>query len=192
MKTTRLHNVVLLVMVSAALEACGVVGPNQATLVAEAIAQTQAIENGVKTALAATLEAAPPTETETSPPTETTTNTPTEVPLPDWSGNWWIWMEGLTETEIGPSYFNVVITQTGSTVSLSLDIEGDTLVFSGPLSGDHMTASGVVNYSGSGGTGPAFTWYLTPGGDQFSGNWDGRWFCGARGGGAKPVPCYAP
>lgn len=175
------------------LSACIPNQPNTSTLVAEAIAQTQAIEQGVQTALAGTAAAAPTaTDTNTPQPSETATSTSTATPLPDWSGNWRIWMEGLTETEIGPSYFEVSISQAGDTVSLSIDIEGDTLTFSGPLSGDHTMASGVVSYSGSGTTGPAFAWFLAPGGAQFSGNWDGKWFCGARDGGAKPDPCYAP
>lgn len=119
----------------------------------------------------------------TPPPTPTPTFTPT--PAFDWTGTW------IAKEDEGPAIaYDLVLSQTASTVSGSATVGGLTLSITGTLSADFRTLTGTWQRNGTNGS---FTLQLLNN-NQFSGNFDNHaWpFCGFRAGAGFPTPCMGP
>lgn len=125
----------------------------------------------------------------TPPPSPTPTFTPT--PEIDWTGNW-------TTSDDGVTTYSMSVTQTGNSITATLNSGAVTLTATGTLSANGMTVTG--SYSATSGTAGSFTWQLIGGSmDQFNGNYQqtapaaasGPW-CGGRNGAGLPATCLGP
>jgi hypothetical protein len=116
--------------------------------------------------------------------------TPTPRPLPDWNGNWTMWVDG--------GMYNVYITQSGDQISFTVEEYSGY----GTLSDNYYYASGSLKPPASNTPTPTsdspytFEWRLLDNKDQFrgrisTGSSTDPW-CGSRSGMPQPDPCLGP
>jgi hypothetical protein len=112
--------------------------------------------------------------------------TPPPTPMPNWSGTWNVWIDGVGAT--------MTLTQTGSSFTGSLTASGDPYTLTGHLTDGGQKANGDVFNAGSMDVAD-FSWLLLDNRDQFRGSYTdpgpGVW-CGARNGASQPSPCGWP
>ncbi|MGD2161933.1 MAG: hypothetical protein PVI81_04940 [Anaerolineales bacterium] len=116
--------------------------------------------------------------------------TPTPQPLPDWSGKWTTWIDGVT--------YEIYISQSGDQISFPIE---DYAAY-GTLSDNNQRVSGTLVPTSSGtptstsSVPYTFEWRLLENGDQFRGLIDygssSEAWCGYRNGMSMPDPCMGP
>jgi len=129
----------------------------------------------------------------TQPPTPQPTNTP--KPAFDWNGTWLMSSATFGSSSIGRTNFNVVVSQSGDSISGSFVAFDGTITFFASLSQNGQVATGTWEDGHSSG---ALQWQIkTTNMNQFIGHNEGyggasdEW-CGARAGASLPSPCYGP